>query len=42
VRWMSKGEHALQSCRIVWNRGWQKLVSNPRELRLIPDTELPV
>ena len=40
MSWMSKGERALQSCRIIWNRGWQKLVSSPRELGLIPDTEL--
>jgi len=25
---------------IVWNRGWQRLILNPRELRLIPDNEL--
>ena len=25
---------------IVWNRAWEKLVLNPRELSLIPDREL--
>ncbi len=25
---------------VVWNRGWQKLVLNPREFSLIPDNEL--
>ena len=25
---------------IVWNRGWKKLILNPRELNLIPENEL--
>jgi hypothetical protein len=25
---------------VVWNRGWQRLLTNPRELNLIPDSEM--
>ncbi len=37
LRWTLKPGNDLF---VVWNRGWQKLILDPRELSLIPDNEL--
>ena len=37
LRWTLKPGNDLF---VVWNRGWQRLILDPREVRLIPDNEL--
>ena len=37
LRWTIKPGNDLF---VVWNRGWQRLVPAPRDLSLVPDSEL--
>ena len=40
VRFLSFGDDPGNDLFIVWNRGWQKVIRDPHELNLVPNSEM--